>query len=227
MRRAVRRGLVRLGMLVWVAMAVACGDEGHGPAVGAGGGGLGAAPPWPMRVDNRAQLLSPCTGPSLTFFQGTMPVDVPSGATQTIDVPQLFGAYEIGFQVNGWYWRCAGAADCPNPNGCQNPDNAGQVAIRITPGAASPECTAAELVKDFSDFTCDASVPNASDVVRVTLEDPTTCTVRVEASGLASLDPTAGCCDCRSCAAAPPGQQTHCIAAVTSESGWLASQSSP
>lgn len=163
-----------------------------------------------MRVENQVQLLPACRGASLTFFQGTDPVDVPSGATQRVDVPQLFGAYEIGFQINGWYWRCAGASACPNPSGCRNPDNAGQVAIRLTPSGSGSGCTDAVLVKNFSDFTCDASVPNASDVVTVTLEDPTTCLVQVAASNLATLDPSTGCCDCSTCTSAPAGQETHC-----------------
>jgi hypothetical protein len=198
--------VVALAAAVWFSAAAGCGDSGTSEPTG----GLGASPPpWPMMVDNQVQLLSPCTGPSLTFFQGETPVDVPTGTTQLVDIPQLFGVYEIGFQVNGWYWRCAGAGDCPNPSGCQNPDNAGQVAIQVTPGGAPGSCTSAVLVKNFDSFTCDTSVPNASDVLTVTLEDPTTCLVRVEASGLTSLDPTAGCCDCHSCTA-PPGQQTHC-----------------
>ena len=208
--RRVARGVVLGGLL----FALGCGDSSTGGSAAAGSSGddgLGAAAAWPMRVDNQAQLLSPCTGPSLSFFTGTAPVNIESGETKTVDVAPLFGAYEIGFQVNGWYWRCAGGSDCPNPHGCQNPDNAGQVAVRITPAAESPACTAAELVKNFSDFTCDGSVPNASDVVKVSLEDPATCLVRVEVAGLASLDPSAGCCDCSTCASPPPGQQTHCV----------------
>jgi len=211
--RLARSTLSMLAAVAWMTAAGACGDAGDdgdgAVAPGPVGGGT-SPPPWPMTVDNQVQLLAPCGGPSLTFFQGVTPVDVPSGATQLVDIPQLFGAYEIGFQVNGWYWRCGGASDCPNPKSCQNPDNAGQVAIRVTPSNTPPGCTAAELVPNFDAFTCDASVPNASDVVSVTLEDPGTCLVRVEAAGLSSLDPTAGCCDCNTCTTIPAGQQTRC-----------------
>lgn len=215
-RQAPSRPVARVAMIALALSAMAaagCGDSDDDGTTGSGGGGLVGSPmqPWPMTVDNQIQLLSPCGGPSLTFFHGQTPVDVPSGGTKLVDIPLLFGAYEIGFQINGWYWRCAGASDCPNPNNCQNPDNAGQVAIRVTPSTSPPGCTAAELVKNFDTFTCDTSVPNASDVLTVTLEDAATCLVRVEAAGLSSLDPTAGCCDCNTCTTIPEGQQTHCM----------------
>ena len=108
----------------------------------------------------------------------------------------------IGFQINGWYWRCGGASDCPNRKNCRNPDNAGQVGIKITPGQTATSCTAAELVKNFDIGTCDSSVPNASDVVTVTLEDPSACLIRVEVSDLTQLDPTDGCCSCDNCTTA-------------------------
>ncbi len=219
------RGRNRAVEVVFVALlsvssalaAAGCGDSGDGTDGGlrgsSGGGGGGnniATRPWPMKVANQVQLLSSCSGPSLTFFQGETPVDVPYATTKLVPIPQLFGAYEIGFQINGWYWRCDGARNCPNPNSCQNPDNAGQVAIRVSPGGQAGECTAAELVKNFDSFTCDSSVPNASEVLTVTLEDPGTCLVRIETTGLASLDATAGCCDCHTCTA-PAGQRTHCM----------------
>ena len=163
-----------------------------------------------IRINNQVQLLSPCGGPSLTFFQGYTPVDANYGEQKTIMVSQIWGAYQIGFQINGWYWRCGGSSDCPNPNHCRNPDNAGQVAIKITPGQSATSCTAAELVKNFDVGTCDSSVPNASEVVTVTLEDPSTCLIKVEVSDLTQLDPTAGCCSCDTCASAPAGQQTYC-----------------
>lgn len=197
---------VALGLVV-----ASCDDSGSSTDTsGFDDGGLGANASWSMIVENQVSLLSPCSGPSLTFFQGETRVDVASGATKQIDIPQLFGVYTIGFQVNGWYWRCAGGPNCPNLRQCQNPDNAGQVAIHVTPGATAPACATVELVKNYDQFTCDPSVPNASDVVTVTLEDPATCLVRVEASGLAMLDPSENCCDCSTCMSAPPGQQKYC-----------------
>ena len=163
-----------------------------------------------ININNQVQLLSPCGGPSLTFFQGYSHVDVIYNEQKSIVVSPLWGEYQIGFQVNGWYWRCGGSDNCPNPKNCQNPDNAGQVAIKITPGQSPTACTAAELVENFSSFTCDSSVPNASNVVTVTLEDPSTCLVKVEVSDLSQLDPTDNCCNCDSCTNIPAGQETHC-----------------
>jgi len=184
-------------------------------AAGCGGGGSDDAPaptvgtpaPIAMAVVNQMPMPAPCTGPSLTFFEGTNPVDVPAGPPTTVQVAQLFGVYQIGFQVNGWYWRtCSGPGDCPNPNGCQNPDNAGQVAVEI-----APDCSSATLVKNFSAFTCDAMVPNASDAVTVTLQSSNPCTV-VVAGTSTMLTPTDQCCSCSSCTGSqiPAGQTTHC-----------------
>ncbi len=96
------------------------------------------------------------------------------------------------------------------PSHCRNPDNAGQVAIKISPGQDATSCTAAELVKNLYVGTCDGSVPNASEVVTITLEDPSTCLIKVEVSDLTQLDPTDDCCSCDSCTSAPAGQQTYC-----------------
>ncbi len=163
--------------------------------------------PIAMAVVNQVPMPSPCVGTSLTFFQGTTPVDVPAGPPTTVQVAQLFGAYQIGFQVNGWYWRtCTGTDQCPNPNGCQNPDNAGQVAVEI-----APDCSTATLVQNFSLGTCDSLVPNASDAVTVSLQSSSPCTVVV--SGVAgALVPTDQCCSCSSCSGdqIPSGQVTHC-----------------
>jgi hypothetical protein len=161
----------------------------------------------PVIIDNQVQLPQPCMGPSLTFFEGTTPVDIAYQAQKTIKVAQLFGAYQIGFQVNGWYWRsCVGPGNCPNPKNCQNPDNAGQVGIQV-----APDCSTATLLQNWDVFTCDSSVPNASAAVRVTLQSSSPCMVMV-ASTSSTLQPTNGCCSCGSCTGSqiPPGQVPHC-----------------
>ena len=167
-----------------------------------------AAQPITMNVVNQMPLPAPCTiGTSLTFFEGTTPVDVAYGATTPVQVAQLFGVYQIGFQVNGWYWRtCTGPGDCPNPNECQNPDNAGQVAVEI-----ASDCSTAKLVQNFDAFTCDDLVPNASAAVTVTLRSQNPCTVVVGATSTV-LTPTDQCCSCSSCSGSeiPTGQVTHC-----------------
>jgi hypothetical protein len=167
-----------------------------------------AAQPITMNVVNQMPLPAPCTiGTSLTFFEGTTPVDVPYRSTTPVQVAQLFGAYQIGFQVNGWYWRtCTGPGDCPNPNGCQNPDNAGQVAVEI-----AADCSTANLVRNLDAFTCDDLVPNASDAVTVTLQSQSPCTVVIGATSN-TLTPTDQCCSCCSCSGSeiPTGQVTHC-----------------
>jgi hypothetical protein len=171
---------------------------------------LGSAPApasIPMIVVNQMPIPQPCMGASLTFFEGTTPVDIPNQSRKTVQVAQLFGNYEIGFQVNGWYWRtCLSPGDCPNPNGCQNPDNAGQVAVQI-----AADCSTATLVQNFSDFTCDKMVPNASNAVTVTLQSASPCTVVIGATA-DMLTPTDQCCSCSSCTGSqiPNGQMTHC-----------------
>lgn len=163
--------------------------------------------PIAMAVVNQVPIPQPCLGPSLTFFQGTTPVDVPAGPPTTVQVAQLFGVYQIGFQVNGWYWRtCSSPGVCPNPNKCQNPDNAGQVAVEI-----APDCSSAKLVQNDSTFTCDALVPNASNAVTVTLQSASPCTVVIGGTSDV-LTPTDQCCSCSSCTGSqvPAGQTTHC-----------------
>ncbi|MBW1894963.1 MAG: hypothetical protein JRI91_14910 [Deltaproteobacteria bacterium] len=162
-----------------------------------------------MHVDNQVQLLAGCGGPSLTFFEGSTPKDAPNNQVTPITVSNLFGVNKIGFQVNGWYWRCGGASNCPNPNGCQNPDNAGQVGIIVTPDS-NGGCTSATLDTSWTLGLCDGSVPSARNVVTVTLEDQSTCRVKIEATGLDTLAPSDGCCDCNTCQNAPQGQTTHC-----------------
>ena len=167
-----------------------------------------AAQPITMNVVNQVPLPAPCTiGTSLTFFQGTTPVDVPYQSTTPVQVAQLFGVYQIGFQVNGWYWRtCTSPGNCPNPNGCRNPDNAGQVAVEI-----ASDCSTAKLVQNFDSFTCDDLVPNASDAVTVTLQSKSPCTVVVGTTSSA-LTPTDQCCSCSTCTGSqiPTGQVTYC-----------------
>lgn len=161
----------------------------------------------PVVVVNQMPIPAPCMGDSLTFFQGVMPVDIPNQGSKTVQVAQLFGVYQIGFQVNGWYWRtCAGPDDCPNPNGCQNPDNAGQVALEV-----AADCSTATLVQNFAIGICDTMVPNASQAVTVTLQSSSPCTVVVGASS-SPLTPTDQCCSCSSCSGSqiPQGQTTHC-----------------
>jgi hypothetical protein len=161
----------------------------------------------PVVVVNQMPIPAPCMGASLTFFEGTTPVDVAYQSQKTVQVAQLFGAYQIGFQVNGWYWRtCTGPGNCPNPKNCQNPDNAGQVAVEV-----AADCSTATLIQNFSSFTCDAMVPNASQAVTVSLQSSNPCTVVV--AGTASvLTPTDACCSCSSCTGSqiPAGQVPHC-----------------
>lgn len=207
-RRAFQPSRPRVSLLAVMGYAAvvlaACGGGGGG---GGGGASVGAPPPIPVIVENQVQLTQPCTGPSLTFFEGTTPVDIAYQAQKTVQVAQLFGAYQIGFQVNGWYWRsCAGPGDCPNPKGCQNPDNAGQVGIEV-----ASDCSSATLLQNWTTFTCDSSVPNASAAVTVTLKTPNPCTV-VVASTADTLQPTDGCCSCSTCTGSeiPAGQVPHC-----------------
>ena len=165
------------------------------------------APDVAMIVVNQMPIPAPCTGQSLTFFQGTTPVDIPNQGQKTVQVAQLFGTYQIGFQVNGWYWRtCTSPGDCPNPSSCQNPDNAGQVAVEI-----SPDCSTATLVQNFSIGICDNLVPNASQAVTVTLKSSNPCTVQIGATA-DMLTPTDQCCSCSSCSGSqiPAGQVPHC-----------------
>lgn len=168
-----------------------------------------AAGPVTMLVDNQVQLLPGCGGPSLTFFEGGTPKDAPNNQVTPITVSNLFGQYKIGFQVNGWYWRCGGASNCPNPNGCQNPDNAGQVGVIVTPDS-NGGCSSATLDTSWTLGLCDSSVPSARNVVTVTLENQSTCKVRIEASGLDTLAPSENCCNCKTCQNPPQGQTTHC-----------------
>lgn len=197
-----------LALLLATAVLAACGNDGGDDASPVPPAPPpGATGPIAMAVVNQMPIPAPCFGPSLTFFQGTTPVDVPAGPPTTVQVSELFGAYQIGFQVNGWYWRtCTGPGDCPNPNSCQNPDNAGQVAVEIT-----PDCSSAKLVQNFSAFTCDSLVPNASQAVTVTLQSSSPCTV-VVAGTSSVLTPTDQCCSCSSCTGSqiPMGQATHC-----------------
>ena len=161
-----------------------------------------------MTVVNQVPLPAPCTiGTPLTFFEGTTPVDVPYQSPTPVQVAQLFGVYQIGFQVNGWYWRtCTSPGNCPNPNGCRNPDNAGQVAVEI-----APDCSTAKLVQNFDAFTCDDLVPNASAAVTVTLQSKSPCTVVIGTTA-SVLTPTDQCCSCSTCTGGqvPAGQVTHC-----------------
>jgi hypothetical protein len=160
-----------------------------------------------VTIDNQMALPQPCMGASLTFFEGTTPVDIAYQESKTIQVAPLFGAFQIGFQVNGWYWRsCVAPGDCPNPKSCQNPDNAGQVGIQV-----APDCSTATLLRNWDTFTCDSSVPNASAAVTVTRRSADPCTVTV-ASTATPLTPTDGCCSCSSCTGSqiPAGQVLHC-----------------
>lgn len=205
--RGAARALVRLTVLVLVGLMSGCGGSSDGAPKD------GAAGPVTMNVNNQVQLLPGCTDSnSLTFFEGTNPRDLPYGQVTRVTVANLFGVNQIGFQVNGWYWRCDGAADCPNPNGCQNPDNAGQVGVIVTPAAGGTGCTSATLNTTWTLGLCDSSVPSARDVVTVTLEDPATCQVKITASGLDTIAPTTNCCDCHTCTNPPGSQQTHCQA---------------
>src|SRR5215831_2254307 len=58
-----------------------------------------ANPPIAMTVVNQMPLPAPCMGDSLTFFEGTTPVDIAYQSQKTVQVAELFGAYQIGFQV--------------------------------------------------------------------------------------------------------------------------------
>ncbi|HEY8517423.1 MAG TPA: hypothetical protein VIS07_18075 [Candidatus Binatia bacterium] len=196
----IRTLVATLSAGVALLVAASCGsDDEATPDVNGSG-------PIPMTVVNQVPIPSPCMGPSLTFFEGTTPVDIPSGGQKTVQVSNLFGAYQIGFQVNGWYWRtCTSPGNCPNPKGCQNPDNAGQVAIEI-----ASDCSSAKLVS-FTSFTCDDMVPNAIDAVSVKLQSANPCTVVVEPTS-SVLTPTDQCCSCSSCSGSqiPAGQVPHC-----------------
>jgi hypothetical protein len=191
---------MRTALLAFAAAALlaACGDDDSSKT---------AASPIDMIVVNQVPIPAPCMGASLTFFEGTKPVDSAYQSQTTVQVSELFGAYQIGFQVNGWYWRtCTSPGNCPNPNNCQNPDNAGQVAVEI-----AADCSTAKLIQNFSAFTCDSLVPNASQAVGVTLQQSSPCTV-VIAPTSTMLMPTDQCCSCSSCTGAqiPAGQVPHC-----------------
>jgi hypothetical protein len=175
-------------------------------AAAAGGSQLTAGPTISVIVSNQVQISPLCMGPTLTFFEGYTPVDIAYGTSKTIQVAQLFGAYEIGFQVNGWYWRCGGSGDCPNTKNCQNPDNAGQVGIQV-----AADCSSATLLTNWTAFTCDDMVPNASQAVSVTLQNSNPCTVVVQNTAT-MLQPTDDCCSCSTCTGSqvPAGQTTHC-----------------
>ena len=197
-----RRAAVLLCLMAFVVACVvaACGGDESNSLVS-------SAAPLAVIVDDQVQLSEPCTGASLTFFEGTMPVNVEYQIPKKIEVAQLFGAYQIGFQVNGWYWRsCVAPGNCPNPKNCQNPDNAGQVGIEV-----APDCSTATLLQNWDVFTCDSSVPNASGAVTVALVSSNPCTVMV-ASTAETLQPTDGCCSCNTCTGSqvPPGQVPHC-----------------
>ncbi|MBM4267884.1 MAG: hypothetical protein FJ144_14950 [Deltaproteobacteria bacterium] len=200
--KSVRSFLARLAFAGCAFGLAACGGDGE---EGLGGGAPSAA--ISMTVVNQMPMPQPCMGPSLTFFEGTTPVDIPNQGSKTVQVSQLFGAYQIGFQVNGWYWRtCSSPGVCPNTNNCQNPDNAGQVAVQI-----AADCSSATLLQNWDDFTCDKMVPNASNAVSVALQSANPCTVVI--SGTSTLlQPTADCCSCSSCTASqtPTGQTLHC-----------------
>jgi hypothetical protein len=198
--RSPRIALALLGL----AMGCAGTSQGDGLLAGAG-------PSVVMNVDNQARLLPSCADShTLTFFEGTSSKDLPYGQVTPVTVANLWGTYKIGFQVNGWYWRCGGALDCPNLGGCQNPDNAGQVGIIVTPGSGGTGCTSATLDARWTLGLCDAQVPSARTVVTVTLEDPAACRVKVVASGLDAVAPSPDCCDCNTCTSPPGNQKTHC-----------------
>jgi len=201
-RRRLRAALPVLAGLLAACVAASCGPSSNDDDAPPG---LGGAAPIAMTVVNHMPMPSPCVGTSLTFFEGTKPVDIPNGGEKSVQVAQLFGAYQIGFQVNGWYWRtCSSPGNCPNPNNCQNPDNAGQVAVEV-----APDCSSAKLV-NFT-FTCDAMVPSASQAVTVTLQSSNPCTVVVAGTSNV-LTPTDACCSCSSCSGSqiPAGQVPHC-----------------
>lgn len=193
----------RLALATAVAACIAgCGSSNDGTPPLAGSDG-----PVAMIVVNQMPIPAPCMGASLTFFEGTTPVDIDYQTQRTLQVSQLFGAYQIGFQVNGWYWRtCTSPGDCPNPNACQNPDNAGQVAVQI-----AADCSTATLLQNDSEFTCDDLVPNASQAVSVILQSSDPCTVVFAPTSIPLL-PTDECCSCSSCSGSqiPAGQVPHC-----------------
>ena len=194
-------------LLLALAMCVSASLPGCGGSDDAMSPAPTSEAPIAMIVVNQMPIPSPCMGASLTFFEGTTPVDIDYQAQRTVQVSQLFGAYQIGFQVNGWYWRtCTSPGNCPNSNNCQNPDNAGQVAVEI-----ASDCSTATLLQNFSDFTCDSLVPNASQAVSVTLQSSNPCTVVIAPTSTA-LIPTDECCSCSSCTGSqiPAGQVTHC-----------------
>jgi hypothetical protein len=201
------RSLAPLLAALGATLLAGCGNDANDLPASPGPVG-GEAPAISVMVLNQVALPQPCMGASLTFFEGAMPVDIDYGTQKPVQVMQLFGGpYEIGFQVNGWYWRtCVGPGDCPNPKNCQNPDNAGQVGIQV-----ASDCSTATLLQNWDTFTCDGSVPNASQAVTVTLQSSNPCTV-VVASTATPLQPTDGCCSCSSCTASqiPAGQTLHC-----------------
>lgn len=208
-RKAVHRAYSRVPLLLLVggAALASCGGGDRNRLTDPGPIG-GAPSSLSVIIDNQVPLPLPCTGPSLTFFEGTTPVDIAYQSQQTVQVEPLFGGpYEIGFQVNGWYWRtCASPGDCPNPKKCQNPDNAGQVGIQV-----AADCSSATLLTQWDVFTCDSSVPDASSALTVSLLSSNPCTVAV-ASTASPLMPTDGCCSCSSCTGnqIPAGQVLHC-----------------
>jgi hypothetical protein len=199
------RSLAPVLVTLGATLLAGCGNDANDLPASPGPVGR-EAPAISMMVVNQVALPQPCMGASLTFFEGTMPVDIDYDTQKSIQVAQLFDAYQIGFQVNGWYWRsCIGPGDCPNPKSCQNPDNAGQVGILL-----APDCSTATLLQSWP-FTCDSSVPNASQAVTVTLQSSNPCTV-VVGSTATPLQPTDGCCSCSSCTPSetPQGQVLHC-----------------
>jgi hypothetical protein len=211
MRMKMQRGQASAAHRPPAALLAAIGCCAAIVVAGCGGGGTSNVASTqaaiPVIVVNQVSLPQPCMGASLTFFEGSVPVDIAYQAQKTLQVAPLFGAYTIGFQVNGWYWRsCVSPGDCPNPKSCQNPDNAGQVAIQV-----APDCSTATLLKNWDDFTCDSSVPNASAWVSVGLQTSKPCTVMVSSTG-SPLQPTDQCCSCSSCSGSqiPAGQVPHC-----------------
>lgn len=209
MTRSIAVALLASGLLSGCSHSSRAADAPVAPAapVAAAGG----PPSVVMNVDNQVRLMSTCSDvDTLTFFQGYTPKNVPVGTVTPVTVASMWGTYKIGFQVNGWYWRCAGAASCPNPNNCQNPDNAGQVGIVVTPAASGTGCTSAALDATWTMGLCDGLVPSARNVVTVTLEDPASCRVKVTASNLPSIAPTPGCCNCSTCTSPPGNQKPHC-----------------
>lgn len=203
--------LLALAACVYLLISTGCGSDDSGVEVEEE-----APAPITVIIDNQVPLPQPCSiGDSLTFFENGMsptPVDIAYQEKKEIQVSSLFGSYQIGFQVDGWYWRsCLQDGNCPNPNNCQNPDNAGQVAIDVTPGQLPGECSDVMLIKNWPIGRCDSLVPNASDALTVKLENTNPCTVLIELIPN-KLQPTDDCCDCHNCMGnqIPLGQQTHC-----------------